>query len=252
MNKTIKILVVNGSPKGEFSLTLQHSLYMLGQQKDIEFKVLQAGEALSKINFEQAWLNSAIADIEWSDAVIWNTPVYTMLVPWQLIRLFQLIKEAGRNTIFKGKYATSMMTCFHYYDYLAEEYLRGTSEDLGMLYIEGRTADNMDMLKKSHRSSMRFFMNDFVNACRNRSPVERKFMPLPATKSPRFLPSQIPTSQAANPVSKATNLRTVLLTDEIQQDGNLSRMLEVFIDEYPHTIEVVDINDFPYEETQVV
>jgi multimeric flavodoxin WrbA len=247
MTPVIKILVVNGSPKGEHSLTLQHSLYMLGQEKNVEYKVLQAGEALSKIEFEESWLESAMGDIEWSDAIIWNTPVYTMLVPWQLIRLFQLIKAAGRNSIFEGKYATSMMTCFHYYDQLAEDWLRGTSEDLGMYYIEGRTADNLDMLNKTHRSSMRFFMDDFVSSCRNRYPVERKFMPLPETKSPIFSPGQMTVPQAANPDLEEPKLRTVLLTDEIHKDGNLSRMLDVFMDAYPHTIEVIDINDFPYE-----
>jgi multimeric flavodoxin WrbA len=247
MTPVIKILVVNGSPKGEHSLTLQHSLYMLGQEKNVEYKVLQAGEALSKIEFEESWLESAMGDIEWSDAIIWNTPVYTMLVPWQLIRLFQLIKAAGRNSIFEGKYATSMMTCFHYYDQLAEDWLRGMSEDLGMYYIEGRTADNLDMLNKTHRSSMRFFMDDFVSSCRNRYPVERKFMPLPETKSPIFSPGQMTVPQAANPDLEEPKLRTVLLTDEIHKDGNLSRMLDVFMDAYPHTIEVIDINDFPYE-----
>lgn len=247
MTPVIKILVVNGSPKGEHSLTLQHSLYMLGQEKNVEYKVLQAGEALSKIEFEESWLESAMGDIEWSDAIIWNTPVYTMLVPWQLIRLFQLIKAAGRNSIFEGKYATSMMTCFHYYDQLAEDWLRGMSEDLGMYYIEGRTADNLDMLNKTHRSSMRFFMDDFVSSCRNRYPVERKFMPLPETKSPIFSPGQMTVPQAADPDLEEPKLRTVLLTDEIHKDGNLSRMLDVFMDAYPHKIEVIDINDFPYE-----
>lgn len=247
MDAIIKILVINGSPKGVHSLTLQHSLYMLGQEKDVEYKVLQAGEALSKIDFEQSWLEAAIADIEWSDAIIWNTPVYTMLVPWQLIRLFQLIKEAGRNSVFKGKYATSMMTCFHYYDHLAEDWLRAMSEDRGMSYIEGRTADNMDMLKKTHRASMRFFMNDFVSTCCNRFPVERKFMPLPETESPRFIPTQITASKDANSDFGVQKLRTVLLTDEIHKDSNLSRMIDVFMDAYPHTIEIIDINDFPYE-----
>lgn len=30
-----------------------------------------------------------------------------------------------------------MMTCFHYYDNLAEDWLRDMSEDLGMSYVEG-------------------------------------------------------------------------------------------------------------------
>lgn len=70
MKQIIKILVVNGSPKGDHSLTLQHSLFMLGQVKGVDYKVLQAGEALSKINFEPSWLETAIADIEWADAII--------------------------------------------------------------------------------------------------------------------------------------------------------------------------------------
>lgn len=247
MDQIIRILVVNGSPKGEYSLTLQHSLYMLGQEKAVEYKVLQAGEALSKIDFDEAWLDSAMENIQWADGIVWTTPVYTMLVPWQLLRLFQLIKTAGGHSIFQGKYATSMMTCFHYYDQLAEDWLRATSEDLGMSYLEGRTADNADMLDAAHRASMSWFMNDFVNSCRNRDPVERKFLPLGDMKSPRFTPAKITPSKAAKPLPEGSHLRTVLLTDEIGQDGNLSRMIDVFMDAYPHPIEVIDINDFPYE-----
>ena len=102
-------------------------------------------------SYYEAWLAEAIDEIERADAIVWSTPVYTMLVPWQLIRLFRLVEEAGRSDAFRGKYATSMMTCFHYYDHLAEAWLRATCEDLGMAYMEGRTADNMDMLRKDHR-----------------------------------------------------------------------------------------------------
>ena len=170
-----------------------------------------------------------------------------MLVPWQLIRFFQLIKEAGRNSVFQGKYATCMITCFHYYDHLSEDWLRGMSEDRGMAYIEGRTADNADMLNRDHRASMRFFMNNFVNSCRNRYPVERKFVPLPETQSPRFNPNPVAEPEKAKSNPEHTSLRTVLLTDEIHKNGNLSKMIDVFLDAYPHPVEVIDINQFPYE-----
>lgn len=49
MDKTVNVLIINGSPKGEYSLTLQHSLYMIGQVPQVEWKVLSAGEALSPI-----------------------------------------------------------------------------------------------------------------------------------------------------------------------------------------------------------
>lgn len=247
MEKIIKVLVVNGSPKGEHSLTLQHSLYMLGQEKGTEFRVLQAGEALSPMTVPEGWLDGAMADVAWADAILWTTPVYTMLVPWQLLRLVQLIREAGKGEIFQGKYATSMMTCFHYYDHLAEDWLRGTSEDLGMQYMEGRTADNEDMLKKEHRASMRHFFHAFISACREKAPLERKFMPLPVTPSPRFTPSGTGAGKAKRTPGGRV-LKTVLLTDEVGEEGNLSRMIQVFLEAYPHPVEIVDIRQFPYVE----
>jgi hypothetical protein len=36
-----------------------------------------------------------------------------VLVPWQLIRFFDLIAKAGRSGVFRAKYATSVMSCFH-------------------------------------------------------------------------------------------------------------------------------------------
>lgn len=243
MDKTVRILVVNGSPKGEFSLTLQHSLYMLGRVKDVEWRVLQVGFDLTDRQIAPNWLEKALAELAWSDAVLWNTPVYTMLVPWQLMRFFQLVKDAGRNDVFAGKYATSMITCFHYYDHLAEKWLRAMSEDRGMAFIEGRTADNTDMLKHQHRISMRFFMDQFVHACRNKLPVERIYQTLPTVPSPRFSPK----TPATDAKPKQKGLRTVLLTDEVHRDGNLSRMIDVFVDAYPHPVEIIDINAYPYE-----
>ncbi len=252
MDRKTRILVANGSPKGEYSLTLQHVRYMLGQEDEVEWRIAHIGEALSPLAYDRDWLNGVVEDIAWCDAIIWTTPVYTMLVPWQLIRFFNLVRDlvsdTGKDQIFAGKYATSMLTCFHYYDHLAEEWLRSTSEDLGMSFIEGRTADSEDMLKAEHRASMRFFMHEFLAACRKKAPVERKSAVLSGLPSPRFTPSTPPrAASTGTPAAKEAAPRTVLLTDEFRQDGNLSAMIDVFIAAYPHPVEVVDINDFPYE-----
>ena len=248
MDRKTRIFVANGSPKGEYSLTLQHTLYMLGQEDEVEWRIAHIGEALSPLAYDRDWLNGVIEDIAWCDAIIWTTPVYTMLVPWQLIRFFTLVRDTGKDQIFAGKYATSMLTCFHYYDHLAEEWLRSTSEDLGMSFIEGRTADSEDMLKAEHRASMRFFMHEFLETCRKKAPVERKSAVLSGLPSPRFTPSTRPRAAGTvAPAAKEAAPRTVLLTDEYRQDGSLSAMIDVFIAAYPHPVEIVDINDFPYE-----
>ncbi|MCX7030288.1 MAG: NAD(P)H-dependent oxidoreductase [Spirochaetes bacterium] len=191
-------------------------------------------------------MEETIASVERCDAVIWSTPVYTMLVPWQLIRFFDLVAKAGRSGVFRAKYATSVMSCFHYYDHLAEEWLRGTCEDLGMSFVEGMTADDTDMLRPEFRASMRFFLHEFHLACVSKTPVERKSLVLSDARSLWFAPPPRGTA-ATGPAEKKQDLRTVLLTDEHRKDGNLSRMIEVFLDAYPNRVEVVDINEFPYE-----
>ena len=241
MKKTNMVLV-NASPKGEYSLTLQYAKYLLIHEQDVEWTIIHVGEKLTDMSYDTAWFDEACATIGAYDAIIWATPVYTMLVPWQCIRFFDLVKKAGRQSIFSGKYATSVMSCFHYYDHLAEEWLRGTCEDLGISFIEGMSVDNKDLLSKEFRTSMRFFMSEFHLACKQKVPVPRKSRILEHIDSPRFAPS--PNREISG---KKTDIRTVILTDEKGKDGNLSRMIEVFAAAYPNQIEIVDINDFPYE-----
>jgi multimeric flavodoxin WrbA len=246
VTKPTKVVLVNASPKGDFSLTLQYARYLLGQEPELEWSVAQVGEKLTGMEYDRAWLDKTIAAIERCDAVIWATPVYTMLVPWQLIRFFDLVGKAGKNAVFPGKYATSVMSCFHYYDHLAEEWLRGTCEDLGMSFVEGLSVDNTDLLKPAFRAGMRFFMREFHAACSARTPVVRQSRVLTDVRSPRFAPSAAG-APPAGAAEKKSDLRTVLLTDERGKDGNLSRMIDVFREAYPNRVEVVDINDFPYE-----
>lgn len=60
MEEKIKVLVVNASPKGDYSLTLQHSIFMLNHQSNAEYKILQVGEELSKINYNEECLNQRL------------------------------------------------------------------------------------------------------------------------------------------------------------------------------------------------
>lgn len=242
MGEATKVVIVNASPKGEYSLTLQYAKYLVTREPDVDWSIINVGEKLTDMEYDKAWFEESIALLEQCKAVIWATPVYTMLVPWQLIRFFDLVKEAGKQSIFKDKYATSVMSCFHYFDNLAEQWLYGTCEDLGMHWMEGFSVDNTDLLKAEFRSSMRFFMQEFHQATRERAPLIRRSNVLTATESPRFIP------QVKSPAGeKKKDLHTILLTDEKNADGNLSAMIKVFLASYPNEVEIVDINDFPYE-----
>jgi multimeric flavodoxin WrbA len=242
MEKSTKMVIVNASPKGAYSLTLQYAKYLMVHEHDVTYTVLEVGEKLTEMEYDETWFAESMLLLAQCEAIIWATPVYTMLVPWQLIRFIELIKLTANTSVVEGKYATSVMSCFHYFDHLAEQWLYSTCEDLGMRLMEGFSVDNTDLLKPEFRSSMRFFMQEFHRACVNRSPVIRRSRELQNAPSPQFMPTLQPEN-----TKKHTDIRTVLLTDEIDQNGNLSEMIKVFRAAYPNEVEVVNINDFPYE-----
>ncbi|MDD3058722.1 MAG: NAD(P)H-dependent oxidoreductase, partial [Sphaerochaeta sp.] len=137
MSQPTKMVVINASPKGEYSLTLQYARYMMMHESDIVWDVLDVGEELTDNAYDIPWFQASLDRLDACDAVLWATPVYTMLVPYQLLRFLELIKQAGRASVFAGKYATSIMSCFHYYDHLAQHWLQAICEDLGMHFMEG-------------------------------------------------------------------------------------------------------------------
>lgn len=241
MAQSTKMVIINASPKGEYSLTLQYARYLMMHEQDVVWDVLDVGEKLTDNVYDIKWFHSSLELIQECEAVLWATPVYTMLVPYQLLRFFQLVKQAGRDSVFAGKYATSIMSCFHYYDHLAQHWLQATCEDLEMWYMEGLSVDDRDLMNPSYRQSLRFFMQEFHHTCLHRLPLPRQSKAVVA--EPVAFKPQIGEVHT----EKREDLRTVLLTDEVGEDGNLSAMIKVFLASYPNKVEVVDINTFPYE-----
>ncbi len=143
----MKIAVINGSPKGKYSVTLQTVLYLEKRYPDHEFCVLNAGQQIKALekNFTKAK-----ELLESSDAVLFSYPVYTFLAPAQLHRFFELAKENGVDV--KGKYATQISTSKHFYDITAHKYVEENSLDMGMRYIRGLSADMEDLLAENGRA----------------------------------------------------------------------------------------------------
>jgi multimeric flavodoxin WrbA len=91
-----------------------------------------------------------------ADLLLFAYPVYTFLVPSQLHRFIELIKEHGVD--LSGKYATQLTTSKHFYDTTAHQFIEDNCDDLGLRYITGLSADMEDLLsKKGQTKALKFF-----------------------------------------------------------------------------------------------
>ena len=147
------VLVINGSPSGKNSITLQTVLFIEKHFKKIEFRYLHVGSGIHAMEKSFAQAEDALRS---ADLLLFAYPVYTFLVPSQLHRFIELIKEHGVD--LSGKYATQLTTSKHFYDTTAHQFIEDNCDDLGLRYITGLSADMEDLLnKKGQSEALKFF-----------------------------------------------------------------------------------------------
>ena len=177
----MKIAVINGSPKGKYSITLQTIRYLELKYPKHEFRILNAGQ---KIKALEKSFDEAEELLTSSDAIIFSYPVYTFLAPSQLHRFIELTKESGVD--LSGIYATQITTSKHFYDVTAHKYIEENVLDLGMRYIRGLSADMEDLLTEKGREDAEKFFDRFLWSVQagvftQGEMVKREYQGVPAT-----------------------------------------------------------------------
>ena len=228
----MKIAVINGSPKGKYSITLQTVLYLEKKFPQHEFSVLNAGQQIKSLekNFDKAK-----ALLENSDAVIFSYPVYTFFAPSQLHRFIELMKSAQVNV--SGKYATQVSTSKHFYDITAHKYIEENALDMGMRYIRGLSADMEDLLEEKGREDAEKFFERFLWA------VNEEIYTSAPVKTNTYLP--VAPSDAPGNGNKKDGKDIIILTDETNSDSNLSKMISRFRNVFGFKTRIVNISEFP-------
>ena len=228
----MKILVINGSPKGKFSITLQTFKYLEKLHPEHEFSVLDAGQKIKALEKD---FSKAKEELEKADLIIFSYPVYTFIAPCQLHRFIELMKENGVET--EGKFATQFSTSKHFYDVTAHNYIRDNCFDMDMKYIKGLSADMDDLLsEKGQKEAKEFF--DFViwNA------KNGFFETAPEKPS---APKNLPVSVPENSEAKKTG-DVVILADLEPENKQLESMIKRFSAVFPRKTRVINIREYPF------
>ena len=228
----MNILVINGSPKGEYSITLQTVLFLQKKHPGISFEILHAGQQIRSLekNF-----TPALEAIRKADLLLFSYPVYTFIAPSQLHRFIELMKEHRADV--SGKAATQLTTSKHFYDTTAHRYIQDNVQDMGMHFIRGLSADMEDLpTKKGQQEAENWFKHLLWSI---RQGYCEPFFPAPAAAVP--VPVTVPEAGSSEKPGDV-----VIIADLKEGDSQLAGMIARFREKLPYASRVVNIREYPF------
>ena len=211
----MRILILNGSPSGENSITLQTMHYIQKFFPKQEYHELHVGQ---RIRMFEKDFTQAKEELMAAELVVFCYPVYTFLVPAQLHRFVELMKESGFD--FRGKYATQVTTSKHFYDITAHEFIRENALDMGFRVIKGLSADMEDLLHpKGQKEALAFFRHVLWSV-----------------------------KQGSGEAGQAKNegKKIVVVADIAEGNEVLPTMIREFQEASPYPVSVVNLQEFPF------
>ncbi len=214
----MKIIVLNGSPKGNLSGTLQYSAYLEKAFPQHSFGTVHVAQLIKAIESQEEKFAQILEQIQSADGVIWCFPLYFMMVHGNLKRFIELITERGVQKTFAGKYCASITTSIHFFDHTAHNYIHAVSDDLNMKYIGAFSPGMTDLLNAKGQKQLLQFGNLFFKSIEQKSLIQPQYAPL-QTREFQFQNSQ---PKAA---LDAANKKIVILHDALEGDQNIQQMV---------------------------
>lgn len=229
----MKILILNGSPKGKNSTTVHIALFLQAVYKEHEFTFWPVGQRIKSLEKDFSPLRK---DLEQADLILFCYPVYTFLAPYQVHRLIELIKEDGID--LSGKFASQITTSKHFYDVTAHRYIEENCLDLGMKVVRGLSADMDDLLCEKGQKEAKMFFEQLIFSCKN----EVFVTPL-ATAPSKEQVEYVPIFEDCD---KTIDKDVVIVTNCDSKDQNLTNMIADFRAVLPCKSRIVNLREFPF------
>jgi len=232
----MKITVLNGSPKGPTSVTMQYIHYIQKKFPAHELKILNVSQRIRKIENDAQVFQDLLDEISSSDGILWASPVYYLLVPADYKRFIELISEKGAEDVFHNKYTAFLTTSIHFFDHAAHNYMNAVCDDLNMRYTGSFSAEMYDLQKPRERKNLRLFAENFFDTIENNTPTSKSCMPL-ARRDFDYTPGDV-----ENKID-AGDKKILIVTDIEKHQANLAGMIERFKASFSTEIEVINLHE---------
>lgn len=233
----MEILILNGSPKGPESVTMQYINLWQKKSPDHNFSILPVAQKISKYEKGEG-IDELVHSLRKADGVVWAFPLYYCLVCSQYKRFIELLFERGLTEHFRGKYGASLSTSIHFYDHTAHNYMRAVSEDMGMNFYSSFSADMDDILKEREREMFLTWGADFLEAIRRKAPTSKWFAPVRQGEY-RYQPGEV------EPTVDPKGKKIVILVDADEEGSNVAKMVERFAGNFTTAVEKMRLQDVP-------
>lgn len=232
----MKIVVLNGSPKGNNSVTMQYVEYLRKKFPQHDWVQFNVAQQIKRLETDEAALRETLDAVANCSAVLWAFPLYVLLVHAHYKRFIELVAERGATGAFQGKYTAILSTSIQFYDHTAHNYIHGICDDWGMKYSGGFSAHMHDLFRSDGRQKLRCFTEDFLDAVERSAPTIRDYPPVvPVTAE--YRPDN--TGEALDTAGK----KIVIVTDDDESSPNLRRMTQQFAAVYGGAAETINLRD---------
>jgi len=231
----MKIAVLNGSPKGEVSVTMQYVHFLEQRFPEVQFEYFDVALKIKKLEKDDKAFGDVIAGVSAADAVLWAFPLYFLMVCSQYKRFIELLFEKHAVSAFHGKPAACLTTSIKFFDYTAINYINAICDDLKMNFFGAYSAEMNDLLKMKERRRLKLFGEMFIKAIREKTPAIRSNMPL-------LVPDVVFEARDVNPVDVAGK-KVLILADDLRTNANLRKMTERLQQSFSPPAEVIQLKD---------
>lgn len=232
----MNVCILNGSPKGKHSVSLQSMNYLSKKFPQHNYSIFHVSKTIKKLESDENEFSLIIDQIESSDLVMWVTPVYTLLIPSQLKRFIELINERKKESVFKNKFFGIIHTSIGFFDHCAMNYLKEVSEDLEMKFIGGFSADSYDLLNENEEERL-FKFGKILFKNLESSNSFSKFSKKIEFKPDKFIKKE--TGVAAEIKDK----QIIILKDREYKNENISEMTKYFESIIKGSVKTMNLED---------